>query len=275
LFERLAAGITEFIVLSIVFGSAAFLLHGWKSLVPDERQKRNWRVNGSYFAFDLMVTAPLLLIVSVEIRTAIEEGGRSTGASLFDSMPSWAVAIAAVMVSDFIGYWRHRLMHLAPLWPVHAAHHSDEDLTWFTLVRFHPINRLISVCLDAVILSALGMPVWAVIFSNRVRHYYGYMIHSDLNWRFGPLKYLFVSPFLHRWHHATDEAARDTNFATVFSIYDVMFGTFYCPKHRAKDLGVNGPDYPTSFIGQLWYPFDHWGRLVFAPLIRGRRREHL
>jgi len=267
--DRVAAGMTEFVALSLLFGTAAVILRGWKVLAPTGRQRRNWRVNGCYFAFDLMVTTPALIVVSEAIRAMVGSNGPSSDAFGLADMPVWAVAGLALILSDFIGYWRHRLMHLAPLWPIHAAHHSDEDLTWFSLIRFHPLNRLVAVCLDAAILSALGVPVWAVIFSNRVRHYYGYVVHSDLGWRFGPLKYIFVSPFLHRWHHATDESARDTNFATVFSLYDWMFGTFYCPPHRAEGLGVDGPHYPTSFIGQLWHPFAEWGRWIRTTLAGG------
>lgn len=269
--DRVAAGITEFIALSVLFGLVALLVHGRKALVPTGRQKRNWRVNGSYFAFDLIVVTPALVVVSEAIRNAMSS---SQTFGLAD-MPVWAVATLAVVLSDFIGYWRHRLMHLTALWPIHAAHHSDEDLTWFSLIRFHPLNRLVAVGFDAAILSALGLPIWAIIFSNRVRHYYGYVVHADIGWRFGPLKYIFVSPFLHRWHHATDEAARDTNFATVFSLYDWLFGTFYCPPHRAEQLGVDGPDYPTSFIGQLWYPFAEWGRWLKASLAGMREKREL
>lgn len=261
--NRVSEGMAEFLVLSIIFGGIAVLLGGLQSLDPSDRQKRNWRVNLSYFAFDLLFVAPALVIVS-QVTRDLFAGSMLVTPDFYRTLPIWAVALLVVMLSDFIGYWRHRLMHSRAFWPVHAAHHSDEDLTWFSLIRFHPINRLISVCLDAAILSALGLPVWAVIFSNRVRHYYGYFVHCGLNWRFGPLRYVFVSPFLHRWHHATDVSARDTNFATVFALYDYMFGTFYCPTRRAANLGVDGTDYPTSFAGQIWYPFAKWGRAVFG-----------
>lgn len=271
--DTVAAGMTEFFALSVLFGGTMILLRGWKSLMPSDRQKRNWRVNASYFAFDLMVTAPALVVISDIIRKAAMGGGQTHSEPLGTNIPAWTIALLTVVLSDFIGYWRHRLMHLRPLWPIHAAHHSDEDLAWFSLVRFHPLNRLVSVCLDAAVLSALGVPVWAVIFSNRVRHYYGYLVHSNLGWRFGPLRYIFVSPFLHRWHHAPDAVARDTNFATVFSLYDWVFGTFYCPDYKAKDLGVDGARYPTSFVGQLWYPFAEWGKWASTAVLSALQKD--
>jgi sterol desaturase/sphingolipid hydroxylase (fatty acid hydroxylase superfamily) len=259
-----AGAVQEFLMLALIFGLITAVFEGMAFLKPSARQKRNWRVNLSYFAFDLLVMMPLLVLVSQGIRGAILNS--SSPASALPFTPSLAagfVILLAVMVSDFIGYWRHRLMHIAWLWPIHAAHHSDEDVTWFSLVRFHPLNRLIAVLFDVVILTLLDFPVWAVVFSNRVRHFYGYFVHSDFSWRYGPLKFLFVSPFLHRWHHATDMAARDKNFATVFSIYDVLFGTFYCPAQKAVSLGVDDPDYPTGFVGQTMYPLRLWRKSLF------------
>jgi len=242
--------VQELILLAFLFSTIALAVRGIRALHPNTRQVRNWRVNLAYFSFDLLIFVPLIALVEPVFRAKI---GEVTAINL-QGLPAWLVPILAVIVSDFVGYWRHRLMHSTALWPVHAAHHSDEDLTWFTLVRFHPLNRLIAVFLDVVILSALGFPLWAVVFSNRVRHYYGYFVHCDLGWRYGPLKTLLVSPFLHRWHHAVAEEARDKNFATIFSLYDVIFGTFYCPLNPAKQLGVSDINYPSGFVGQLNHP---------------------
>jgi len=93
----------------------------------------------------------------------------------------------AVFAGDFIGYWRHRLEHSQWLWPSHAIHHSDTEMTWLTLLRFHPINRLSSLILDYAFLLMLGLPPYALIVNNLVRHYYGMVIHADLPWTYGRL----------------------------------------------------------------------------------------
>jgi sterol desaturase/sphingolipid hydroxylase (fatty acid hydroxylase superfamily) len=48
----------------------------------------------------------------------------------------------------------------------------------------------------------LGFPSYAIIANNLVRHYYGYYVHADLPWTHGKLGKIFVSPAMHRWHHA-------------------------------------------------------------------------
>ena len=257
--DRVFGAAQEFFILALVFAAATILLQGLSALNPSDRLKRNWRVNLSYFSFDLLLVMPVMVLVTQGIQGLISEKVAIVwGVAQGGIFPPLVIVFLAVFVSDLAGYWRHRLMHSGLLWPVHAAHHSDEDVTWFTLVRFHPLNRLVAVVIDAVILSLLDFPIWALIFSNRLRHFYGYFIHSNIGWRYGPLKYIFVSPFLHRWHHATDLAARDKNFATIFSLFDVLFGTFYCPKIKASTLGVDDPTYPTGFWGQLVYPLLVW-----------------
>ena len=56
-----------------------------------------------------------------------------------------------------------------------------------------------------------------------------------------------------------DEEGLGKNFAGLFPIYDVMFGTFYMPRGRQpRNFGIYGEVMTESFIGQLLYPFRHW-----------------
>ncbi len=64
-------------------------------------------------------------------------------------------------------------------------HHSDTDMTWLTLSRFHPINRITTALIDTFFLALLGFPTWALVANNLVRHYYGEFIHADLPWTYG------------------------------------------------------------------------------------------
>ena len=140
------------------------------------------------------------------------------------------------------------------LWPAHAVHHSDDAMTWLTLERFHPLNRLTTMAIDSCALLMLGLPAYAVLANSLVRHYYGYFIHSDLPWTYGPAGRLFVSPAMHRWHHARDPRFFQTNFATVFSVFDQLFGTYRVPGPCGTALGVNN-HMPPTLAGQLSYMF--------------------
>jgi sterol desaturase/sphingolipid hydroxylase (fatty acid hydroxylase superfamily) len=106
---------------------------------------------------------------------------------------------------------------------------------------------------SAVFLLLLGFPPEAMLINNFVRHYWGHFIHADLPWTFGPLGRVIVSPAMHRWHHAIDAAAHGTNFATVFSLFDRLFGTYRVPGPCPGPLGVDA-DMGRGIAGQLAYP---------------------
>jgi len=205
--------------------------------------------------FNLVFVTPGLVLVAV----ALSDAYSAYGLVLIDpeawhGMPVWLVALAAVFAGDFTGYWRHRFEHCRLLWPSHAIHHSDTRMTWLTLERFHPVNRLTTVAIDSSVLLLLGFPPFAVVINSLVRHYYGYFIHADLPWTYGPLGRVFVSPAMHRWHHAADPRAYGTNFATVFSVFDQAFGTYRVPGPCSQALGIDDT-MGSGMSGQLLYPF--------------------
>ena len=191
----------------------------------------------------------------------------------WEGYPIWSVMLFAVFIGDFVGYWRHRLEHTALLWPSHAVHHSDTEMTWLTLERFHPINRMTTAIIDNLVLFLLGVPPLALIANNLVRHYYGYLIHADLPWTYGRLSLLFVSPAMHRWHHAADVRFFQKNFATVFSIFDRAFGTYRVPGPCTSPLGVTDKMAPslTSQLGYALKPSSY--RRLLSPRRTPPRRK--
>src|SRR6202020_1077981 len=54
------------------------------------------------------------------------------------------------------------------------------------------------------------------------------MPHANVNWGFGPLRYVIVSPAYHRLHHDRDDQ-RGVNLATVLVVWDVLAGLAVCP----------------------------------------------
>ncbi len=196
-----------------------------------------------------MILTPLIVIISSNFhRIALNESDFWVG------IPSIFVILCTTFVGDFIGYWRHRLEHSRLLWPSHSIHHSDTHMTWLTLQRFHPINRLSTYIIDSTFLILLGFPSYAILANGLIRHYYGYYIHADLPWTYGKWSYIFVSPVMHRWHHAQESSAHNTNYATIFSIFDRAFGTYRVPRICDVPLGVSYM-VDRNFLEQILYPF--------------------
>lgn len=212
-------------------------------------------LNLKLMIFSVVLIVPLLsLVVQALSETVVRQGLYLVAPDFWAGLPALVTLSAAVFIGDFVGYWRHRLEHTALLWPAHAVHHSDTEMTWLALERFHPINRVTTVVIDSLALWVLGFPPEALIANNLVRHYYGYFIHADLPWTYGSLGRVFVSPAMHRWHHAADPKAFDTNYATVFSIFDQAFGTFRVPSASPPVLGVTDALAP-SLRSQIGYAF--------------------
>jgi sterol desaturase/sphingolipid hydroxylase (fatty acid hydroxylase superfamily) len=40
------------------------------------------------------------------------------------------------------------------------------------------------------------------------------------------VRWLFVTPNMHKWHHSRDARETDTNYGNIFSFWDRAFGTF-------------------------------------------------
>lgn len=265
---RIAAA---FLAISVLFfGFVALVVKGREALNAAVRAVAEVRLNLAFYFLDALFVVPVVTILVATLRFVVSEYSLAVGNEEF-----WASAgrlvtfIAVLFIGDFISYWRHRVEHTRLFWPAHVIHHSDTDMTWLTLSRFHPINRITTAAIDVFFLALLGFPTWALVANNLVRHYYGEFIHADLPWMYGPLRKIFVSPVMHRWHHARDVIGTGSNFATVFSVFDRTFGTYYVPGLCNVPLGVTDDQYPgTGVIRHLMHPFVAWSRAV-AGAVRG------
>jgi sterol desaturase/sphingolipid hydroxylase (fatty acid hydroxylase superfamily) len=238
---------TEILIVGVVFAILGLLLRR----LPSRQMRAETRTNAVIHVVDLLCIAPLISLVIVTLTPVL---AASPLAFIWSAAGPGATIVAVLLVGDFVGYWRHRLQHSPLLWPAHAVHHSDRALSWFSLIRMHPIDRF-GTALDTIVLAALGFPAWALALNGLARHYYGYLIHADLPWTFGKVDLLLNSPAMHRWHHSRDVHGK--NFATLFSLWDRAFGTYYAPGPCDGPLGIDA-DMGKGVVGQYLYPLKVW-----------------
>lgn len=170
----------------------------------------------------------------------------------------WQVPIVFV-VADFLSYWQHRLFHWRALWPIHAVHHSSEDLDWLSSTRFHPLNEIGAQLVYATPLLLLGFSPIAFLVQVPFTASYAVFLHANVRWSFGPFRYVVASPLFHRWHHTASPEARERNFSGFLPVWDVLFGTFHMPVGSGPDsFGVDEP-VPDGFLKQLAYPLVRRG----------------
>ena len=171
-------------------------------------------------------------------------------------LPVWLQAAIVFIASDFILYWTHRWFHKREMWRFHAIHHSPTMVDWHSTYRFHPVNVWLTFTMVDTLMLFIGFSPEAVSLMGMFNLIYSAMVHANLNWTFGPFRYLFSSPVFHRWHHTSQEAGMDKNFAPTFPLLDIMFGTFYMPDGELPhSYGIPGSTIPESFLGQMLWPF--------------------
>jgi sterol desaturase/sphingolipid hydroxylase (fatty acid hydroxylase superfamily) len=176
------------------------------------------------------------------------------------TLPIWLSALAAFVVADFGFYWGHRLVHRVPfLWRFHSVHHDPERLYFLISARAHPVdNAVIRLSgLVPIYLLGLGAPdsvkgTLVATLIMLVMTTWGFFIHADLRWRFGPLEWLLATPGFHHWHHTRSEF-RDRNFASMLPVWDWIFRTHHVAAQFPSAYGID-EKLPASVVGQLLYP---------------------
>ncbi len=177
------------------------------------------------------------------------------GSPALRRLPPVVQALAVLIVGDFVGYWMHRAFHRGRLWRFHAVHHSSTEVDWLSAVRLHPVNDVLTRLAQALPLLLLGLPATALTVYAPLLAFYAIVLHANVPWTFGPLRYVIASPAFHRWHHSAEEEGRDRNFAGLFPLWDLLFGTYHLPVGRQpRRLGVR-ENVPDGLLGQLAFPF--------------------
>ena len=81
------------------------------------------------------------------------------------------------------------------------------------------------------------------------------LIHSNTSINFGFLKYIFVTPQYHHWHHSDDPKTYNKNFAVHLPLIDFIFGSYYLPGNEwPVNYGIQ-EKLPEGYLRQLLHPF--------------------
>lgn len=166
-----------------------------------------------------------------------------------------------LVILDFADYWRHRLQHRwGRWWALHSLHHSQRQLSFWADERNHLLDDVIAGLWFAAVAFLVGVPPGHFIAAVMLTRFVESLSHANVRFSFGAIgNLLLVGPRFHRTHHAVGvghEGARyGCNFATLFPIWDIVFGTADFV-YRGNATGVadqlQGRDYGESFLAQQW-----------------------
>jgi sterol desaturase/sphingolipid hydroxylase (fatty acid hydroxylase superfamily) len=159
--------------------------------------------------------------------------------------PAWLELLLALLVLDLAIYLQHRVFHYVPvLWRLHRMHHADLDVDVTTGARFHPIEILLSLGIKFFVIVPLGAPPLAVLLFEIVLNATSMFNHSNV---LVPqaierlLRWLVVTPDMHRVHHSILRPETDSNFGFNFPWWDRLFRTYRAQPeagHETMMLGI-------------------------------------
>lgn len=182
----------------------------------------------------------------------------------WDNGLPFAIALpASILVADFGGYWFHRWGHHGWLWKVHGVHHTPEKVNVWNNNTIHFLNSFYSGVAKTLPLALLGFDPAVIVIAAYASTIQSYAVHANIDVDLGRLGYLIMGPAHHRLHHSTvvEEAG---NYASVFTLWDIAFGTFvYGAGRSPAKVGVAEPKSfpsPDSVIRNQLHPFFDQGQ---------------
>lgn len=155
-----------------------------------------------------------------------------TGGALIDAkeLPYWAGFLIFLFVRDGVEYAFHYAQHRVPfLWRMHSLHHSDPEMCALTTNRHFWGDQFIKSFTIWPLSFMIIEPTHAVLVGYAAVSLYNYFIHANLKVDFGRFSWVLNSPAYHRRHHSKLPEHFDSNFAALFPVFDVIFGTYRRP----------------------------------------------
>lgn len=141
----------------------------------------------------------------------------------------WPGLALDIVLLDFLIYWWHLANHRVPLlWRFHGVHHLDRFLDSTSALRFHFGEVLLSALARAGVILLLGFPFASVVAFEGLVIFAAVFHHSNLRLPAGlerALSRVVITPSIHWVHHHARRADTDSNYGTIFSFWDPLFGT--------------------------------------------------
>jgi sterol desaturase/sphingolipid hydroxylase (fatty acid hydroxylase superfamily) len=258
-------GAIEITLLAIVLGA----LEKWRPV--EEQPHTDWKkTDALYTMLHRLGFVPLLLFfLLMPLVDALDGTLRMHNIippNLEDLVPWLAGAplvsfLVYLVVLDFVAYWLHRWQHRFNWWwSLHALHHSQREMSFWSDDRNHLLDDLLIDSAHVMVALLIGVPPGQFIALVVVSRMIESLSHANLRLHFGRVgERLLVSPRFHRVHHGVgvghEGRTQGCNFAVLFPIWDVMFGTanFECtfPATGIRDQ-ADGREYGDTFWRQQW-----------------------
>jgi sterol desaturase/sphingolipid hydroxylase (fatty acid hydroxylase superfamily) len=239
-----------------------------------------WRKNQSVFRKDFwldtfymffnffLLNLIILIALSNTAAEFLNDILKFVGVSLTDfqlfnaeDLPKWLGLLIFFLVSDFVQWNTHRLLHRFEFfWNFHKVHHSVKEMGFAAHLRYHwmePVMYKSLLYIPLALIANYSAQDVAIVYFFSIA--IGHLNHANLGWDYGILKYVFNNPKMHIWHHVKhlpEDVRFGVNYGLTLSTWDYLFKTNYIP-HDGRDIELGFDDdehFPKDFISQELYP---------------------
>ncbi len=232
-------GVSAAIILALLWG----LEVAWPLIGARARR-------GEHYARNIVLGIVNALIVAVLFSAGLllaSEFAREQSIGLLNwvTLPVVLQWVLAIILFDAWQYAWHVMNHRVPLlWRFHAVHHSDAEMDASTALRFHTGEIALSALARMAVLPVLGLSmvqlaVYELLLLPIIMfHHSNVAVPAKLDRR---LRAVIVTPWMHWVHHSDYRPETDSNYSSIFSVWDRVFGTFRLRDDlRQIQIGLKG-----------------------------------
>ncbi len=160
---------------------------------------RPWRVEQPRFRKDFWLDAFYMFFNFFIFSLIIYNAASSVVVSLFNDVilavtafdlqqsnpmaqwPHWAILLTGFVVSDFLQWWIHRLLHFSPrLWEFHKVHHSVEQMGFAAHLRYHWMETIVYKSIQYIPLALLGIGLYDFFIIHIFTIMVGHFNHTNI-----------------------------------------------------------------------------------------------
>jgi sterol desaturase/sphingolipid hydroxylase (fatty acid hydroxylase superfamily) len=230
-----------------VFATVFIVMLLWELVAPRRvltvSKLQRWSSNLALLLLNSVVLR--LLFPAAAVGIAYSVGEMNWGLFNLLSLPAWFEVVVAVLLLDLAIYLQHLLMHRVPLlWRLHRVHHADLDIDLTTGSRFHTLEIVFSMLLKWLVILLLGPALLAVLVFEILLNGMAMFNHANVRLPRGidrALRYLLVTPDMHRVHHSILRRETNSNYGFNLSLWDRFFHTYIAQPekgHAAMTIGI-------------------------------------
>jgi sterol desaturase/sphingolipid hydroxylase (fatty acid hydroxylase superfamily) len=229
--------------LSVFLGLLGVMMV-WELAAPDRRSDMprliRWGNNIALVVVDALVLRIALPVLAVG--AAVWAQGAGVGLLNMVALPGWLAIVLALVILDLVIWAQHIAFHKIPvLWRLHRMHHADPHLDATSGLRFHPLEVVLSMALKIAVVVAIGAPPVAVLLFEVILNGASIFNHANIRLPRGverPLRWLLVTPVMHRIHHSDKRVEADSNYGFSVPWWDRLFGTYRAEPVPGHQFGI-------------------------------------